>query len=465
MSSQPKASESIAELLALFQELLPAPVLEAELQASGRRFYQRLFTPLVLIWCLVFQRLNADHKCDAVVSYVGGGALDHLDPRQDPPLSQRLRSEDCSAFCQGRQRLPLAVLQAALQHTASTLARWANLGGRWLGHPVALLDGTTFCLRPEPALVAHYGRHQNQHGPLYWVTCRSVAAFCLHSGALLALAEGPLKTSEQALAKEVLAQGQAGTVYVGDGNFGVYQVAQAAWAYGQHVLFRLASSRARKLAGQTLTRGADVAATWRASRQDQVHLDLPPVAISGRVFAICLERDGFRPQRLYFFTTLADCQRYPSARLLELYGLRWQVELDLGYIKDTLDMGLLVGRSVDVIRKQLWAGALAYNLIRAAMLQAACRSGKTVQQLSFTRCWRRVADCILRPASHQPAAWAQALVALLKRVARCRLPRRPLGRSEPRAVRRRPMTYPNLKGDRNVVRQKAAAKRMLGSKS
>lgn len=102
--SQPKAKPGTAELLPVFQELLPVKVIRELVQASGRRFYERLFTPLIMVWGFIYQRLNADHTCDAVVSYVAGGAVDHLDDRHEVPLSQRIKSESTAAYCKGRKR-------------------------------------------------------------------------------------------------------------------------------------------------------------------------------------------------------------------------------------------------------------------------------------------------------------------------------------------------------------------------
>ena len=59
---------------------------------------------------------------------------------------------------------------------------------------------------------------------------------------------------------------------------------------------------------------------------------------------------------MYLFTTLLDAEPYTVEKLVELYGLRWHVELNLCYVKDTLDMALLAGKSVDIVRKELHAG-------------------------------------------------------------------------------------------------------------
>ncbi len=125
-NSQPKAKPNIQQILPTFQEMLPAQFIRdlAKAAYSPKGFYERLFTPLIVVWCLVFQRLNEDHSCDAVVSHVGSKAVDHLDDRHQEPPSQRMRSESTSGFCQARQALPLEVLEEAL---ASQRLEPANL--------------------------------------------------------------------------------------------------------------------------------------------------------------------------------------------------------------------------------------------------------------------------------------------------------------------------------------------------
>ncbi|MSP14521.1 MAG: hypothetical protein EXR62_16395, partial [Chloroflexi bacterium] len=58
-TAQPKGDFSLQQTLPTFQQLLPPPVIHAlALAAYGpKRFYQRLFSPLVLLWCLILQRL------------------------------------------------------------------------------------------------------------------------------------------------------------------------------------------------------------------------------------------------------------------------------------------------------------------------------------------------------------------------------------------------------------------------
>lgn len=454
VQSPVSARPSTSELLPVFQELLPVRVVTELVYASEKRFYVRIFTPLILLWCMIYQRLHSDHACDAVVSYVKSGAIDHLAERPDKgPLSARLKSESTASFCKGRKRLPLSVLRRALGHTAQVVQQWSGEEGLWRGHQVALLDGSTYLLRPEPELVKHYGRHKNGKGETYWVVARVVVAFCLRSAALLGVAEGPLTTSEQCLAKTVISQLSPGSICIGDSNFGVFSVAQAARHYDAWGLLRMTEQRARKLAGRKLHSGEDIQVQWAPSPYDQLDSEMPVEPVQGRLIYVRLERNGFRPVKLYLFTMLLDAELYPLEALVQLYGWRWHVELNLRYVKDTLELSLLPGKSVDVVRKELQAGLLAYNLIRGFMVQAAQRANCSPLTLSFTKCWRRVRGVLLGRRLDAKNA-STVIERLLKQLAKCKLPKRKRFRIEPRAVRGLPRVYPELKGSREEARKR-----------
>ncbi|TAK33726.1 MAG: IS4 family transposase [Chloroflexota bacterium] len=467
-ATQPKALSTIQQCLPTFQEVVPAQVIRdlARVACAPHRFYERIFTPVVLVWCLIFQRLNADHSCDAVVSYVRSRAIDHLDDRHCAPLSQRLRSESSSAFCQARARLPLEVLTGVLHQSAHAIQHAAGAGALWLGHHVVLLDGSTITLYPFGDLVEEYGQHANQYGPTYWVEMRVTGAFCLRTGALLDLAEGSLHQSEQVLVRTVLKQLDPGSVCVGDENFGVFSVAQAARQQGLFVLLRLTAARARALVRRPLPATLDVPVAWAPSRQDQCVPDLSTEPIAGRLIAVRLQRDGFRPVDLYWFTTLVDQTCYTVEDLCTLYGFRWHVELDLRYVKATLNMDLLHAKSADTARKELYAGLIAYNLIRAAMSDAAERVGLTPLALSFTQCWRRLRDTLFFLWTADTLEDVRREIErVLSRLGKCRLMERQRFRIEPRAVRKRRLPYPPLKGSRDAARQRLREQLQTSAKS
>ena len=62
---------------------------------------------------------------------------------------------------------------------------------------------------------------------------------------------------------------------------------------------------------------------------------------------------------------------------------RWNAELDLRSLKETLQMDVLRCKTPALVRKELWTHILAYNLIRTIMVQAASQQGIEPRTISF----------------------------------------------------------------------------------
>src|ERR1700689_2544213 len=314
-----------SELLALFSQLLPSSWLKDWLQSSPHRFYQRAFTPLITLWYFLFQRLFCDHTLSKALSPACSGGADALSP-PGKRLSVQLRSMATTALSDARQRLPLALIQQALHHTAGQIRSWAqNL--QWMGWNVVLLDGSTLRLRPFGDIAAHFPPHGGgNHKESYWCLMRVVVGFCLTTGLVLATTFGSTHLSEQVLAAQLMLQALPQSLFVGDRNFGVFSVVSAAVAAQGQILVRLTEARAARLAqmaGQRLRVGLDVGLLWNASKYDQCTPGQSCKAVYGRLIVVRVNRPGFRSMVLYLFTTLSDAQLYPAAELVQLYGARW----------------------------------------------------------------------------------------------------------------------------------------------
>ena len=416
---------------------------------QGLTFYERLFTPLVTLWYCLFQWLNSDHTLDAVLTNAQAGGADRLNPK----LSGNLTSASTGPYSDARQRLPEAFLAQALRLQGERIARQSPTT-LWQGFIVALLDGSTVRLRPLGDIPEQFPPHGNQaRRPPYWCLMRVVVAFCAFSGAALDCALGSCHLSEQALSGEIILRMVGHYLLLGDRNFGVFRIVQAARHAGQQALVRLTDVRAVKLLGGALRHG-DFAVQWPPTRHDKLQPGCAQDPVSGRLIIQRLERPGFRPQWLCLFTTLTDSAQYPAAELVRLYGQRWQIELNLRYVKTQMQAGQLEVRSAAMARKQWLACLLAYNLIRAAMLCAALDQGTAPLTLSFSACRRRLESWLGKLASSGPkllASWG----GLLARLAKCKRPKRQQPRpSEPRAKRHIRESFPPLVGSRNQARQK-----------
>jgi hypothetical protein len=323
--------------------------------------------------------------------------------------------------------------------------------------PVELLDGSTKRLRPHGDIPQHFAPHRTRRKQAYWCVARVLVSFCAATGLATAARIDSLKVSEQALAVRLILEAAKRLLYVGDRNFGVWRVARAAVQGGGHALVRLTQVRARRLWGRKrLPAFLDQPVLWSPSAHDQVDPGLEAQGVEGRLIIIKVRRCGYRPQTLYLFTTLTDARAYSPQRLLELYGWRWQAELNLRTLKATLQMDQSEAKSADMVRKEFYAGLMAYNLVRGLMAAAAEQAGCRPLELSFSKVHGLLAAVMTElfmawmsgPARKGRLQW------LLGEAAAAKLPQRRKRRpSEPRAQYYKPNVFPKLKVSRQEARK------------
>jgi hypothetical protein len=422
--------------------------------------YERLWTPVITLWYFIWQWLQPRHTLEAVVVDARRGGADRLGPRAKP-LSKGIKSQATTAYCDARQRLPLAWVRQCFRQLAAALLPL----GHWRDPdlPAELLDGSTKRLRPHGDIGQRFPAHRTRRKKDYWCVARVVVSFCAATGLATAARIASLHESEQALAVQLILAAAQRVLYIGDRNFGVWRVVRATAQGGGHALVRLTQVRARRLLGQKrLPAFLDRAVVWSPSPHDQVDPGLRKEPVPGRLIIIQAHPRGYRPQTLYLFTTLTEVRAYPPQRLLEIYGWRWRVELNFRTVKATLQMDQSEAKSAEMVCKEFYAGLMAYNLVRGLMAAAAAESGSRPLELSFAKVQVLLAAILTElflawvsdPLRDHRLSW------LLVEASAARLPRRRKPRApEPRAQYYEPQVFPKLKGSRDEAR--AALKKSL----
>ncbi|MGB2986584.1 MAG: transposase [Phycisphaerae bacterium] len=160
---------------------------------------------------------------------------------------------------------------------------------------------------------------------------------------------------------------------------------------------------------------------------------------------------GRQTEAITVITTLTDSDTYSAQDIATLYGLRWNVELDIRDIKQTLGLDHVRCKSPHMVRREVWVTLLAYNLIRKVIATSAVIHGKQPRRLSFTlTCQTVLASWILLStgsARNAHQLWAAALGS----IANHEVPLRP-GRIEPRVLKRRRHRYPLMHAPRDELR-------------
>ena len=151
---------------------------------------------------------------------------------------------------------------------------------------------------------------------------------------------------------------------------------------------------------------------------------------------------------------MRDVAAYPPKRLLELYGWRWQAELNFRTVKATMQMDQSEAKSADMVRKEFYAGLMAYNLVRGLMVAAAAQAGCAPNQLSFAKV-HGLLGLVLSELFLGYMSSSERLLWLLTEASAARLPMRCKPRqNEPRAQYSKPQSFPTMRDSRAQARQK-----------
>jgi hypothetical protein len=202
----------------------------------------------------------------------------------------------------------------------------------------------------------------------------------------------------------------------------------------------------------------DHVVTWakpaRPQWLDEASYASLPLTLEVREVRVRVGQRGFRTRVFVAVTTLVEGAVFPRSDLAVLYRMRWLAELDLRALKQTLQMDVLRCQSPALVRKEVWAHLLAYNLVRGLMSQAAREARVLPVPLSFQGAVQAVNAFAAVWQAARPGERAEVEARLRAAVAEHRVGDRP-DRYEPRARKRRPKGYPRLMHPRQEARRLA----------
>ena len=168
-----------------------------------------------------------------------------------------------------------------------------------------------------------------------------------------------------------------------------------------------------------------------------------------RVSVDARDKDN-RVEQFEVVTTILDTS-IDGGQIGGLYERRWEGEVDIRSVKSVMKMDVLRCKSPEMVRKEIWAHLLAYNLLRTVMAVAAAQSEVEPRKISFKGAKQAVTAFAPKIEAARPEDRGRLIDALLKTVAYHRVGNRP-GRWEPRARKRRPRPGTRLMQPRAVAK-------------
>ncbi|WP_370872702.1 IS4 family transposase [Methylicorpusculum sp.] len=420
--------------------LLTSDLLFDELEKRLPEHRQRLFPPTETLAMFIAQAMSADRSCQHAVNQAAIQRLINGLPQC---------STHTGGYCRARQRLPLELISGLACHLGLQIDHQTPTQWRWQGRRVRLVDGTTVTMPDTEENQAAFPQQRGQKPGLGFPICRVVGMTCLSSGALLNAAIGPFNGKggdEQTLLRSIEGTLDSGDILLGDAFFPTYFFIARMQMQGVDILMEQQGARKRVT---DFRRGQSL-----GSRDHVIRLDKPKIKpdwMSEPVWHAAPEHltiREFKAGGKIMVTTLMCPKTFTKADLNALYKQRWNVELDIRSIKETMGMNVVSCKTPEMVIKEIWGYLLAYNLIRLLMTQAAILAGILPREISFKHSlqlwliWSRQTN-----TSDNHMLWVVCALMAQQRVGNRS------GRIEPRAVKRRPKPYPLLVVPRGQARE------------
>ncbi len=440
-----------------FQKLLPESFLADALDEEKIKYRQRIFSPIVTIWAFLSQVLDTDKSCHNAVSRIiswlaGAGA--------------EIPSEDNSAYCQARKRLPEKLIEKLFIEVGNKLESNTTPEQIWCGRHVKVLDGSTVSMPDTIDNPQAYPQPSSQKVGCGFPLAKIMVLFSITTGAAIGIVIDVFKTHDIKLARQLYKYLNPGDIALGDRAFCAYSDIYFLQKQECDAIFRKHQGRSKQLKKGLPSNGGkrlgsnDSLVIWHKPKSRPKGLSkeefdsLPPNLLLREVhYYICIP--GYRTKQVTLITTLLDAQLYPTLELVKIYELRWDVELDLKHIKTTLGMDILRGKTPAMVRKEIYVYLLAYNLLRTVMWQAVSQKGVNPLRISLQGTRQHLNNFISELKDASPINRKRLYQIMLQLIAHKLVPSRP-GRVEPRVRKRRPKSYPLMQQPRQLYNQQAA---------
>ena len=435
-----------------WQILLPESTLNAIVEEEGVRYRNRLYTPIVTIWAMLYQVLCDDKSLKNTVKWL----------RKWLVVDGQAPSSDTGGYSKARSRLAEGVLKRLVPKSGRALEEQVDEEHLWCGRHVKVFDGSTILMSDTEDNQKEYPQHGNQKKGCGFPIARIVVFFSLVTGALLHERIAHCKTSETEMSRSLYPYLEPKDVAMADQLHGSY--VDLALIQQQQADGMIRKHHARKTDFRTGKKNGigDHQVEWSKPTRCPKHMskeefDALPDRMMVREVSLRLTRKGWRDQYIIVVTTLLDAERYSAQALTELYGYRWRAaEVNLRHVKTTLKMEMINAKPPAMVRKVFWSHLLCYNLLRTIMEQAAPLAEYQRSRLSLQGTRQGFRQILTHLCLAQPHQQERLYDDLLNETATDRLPNRP-NRSEPRVRKQRHKSFPLMQQPRSVLKAKLAA--------
>ncbi len=427
-------SSKFSEFRQLFSPYIPVANFST---CFGEHFSRtRVYTLEVVFWGFLNQIFLKGTSCSEIVKKIQSWMIQR---------GLKAPSSATGAYCKAKKKISLSFLKNIFQHTSRVFLEKEDNDILWKNRSVKVVDGTGLSMPDTAQNQKVYPQNGQMKKGCGFPQLNMVALFSLASGILLGYETGNKHDSELRLCKKLWKLLNKGDVVLGDRGF--YSFGNTASLFQNKVdsVIRLSTRRSKKIRRIKILGDNDFLCRWNkpintSSLWSAEEWDSFPGSIIVRIVEVPVICKGFRTEKITIMTTLLGHLEFTPDDLAKLYFRRWSVELRLKEIKTTMGMEILSSKSPRQIQKEIVMFAIAYNVIRGLIFDAAKHCKTAIDRISFSGALQQLNQWLGLFINKSISGIRQILFNFYLSIVQKTIPDRP-GRSEPRAKKRRPKNF------------------------
>jgi hypothetical protein len=414
--------------------------------SESRDFRDRIYTPIKTLFIFVKQVLNPDKSCkNAVAAHVAEQLI----------TEGKIVSTNTGSYSDARLRLPEQMISELVKETGKSSPKNAPIGWKAFGRQLKGVDGSSVIMPDTKENQEIFPQQKGQKKGIGFPIARIVVVMSLTVGTVLDYAIGAFKgkgTGESSLLRSIFDCIEQDDILLGDRYYPSFFLIADVIIKGADGIFRGQAQRYydfRK--GKSLGK-SDHIVEWNKPKKPewmtQEIYDAYPNQISVREFKV---------NGKVYVTTLLKHKKYHKKELAKIYEIRWQLEINLKSIKETMKMDMLSCKTPEMVRKEMGIHFMAYNFIRIIMAEACAQHDSIPNQISFKGTVQLLNKFMPYFINTNSKKNQMMYAELLKNIVKNKVGNRP-GRIEPRRVKRRPKPFDTLNRPRFIEKEKLERK-------
>lgn len=414
--------------------------------SESRYFRDRIYTPIKTLFIFIKQVLNPDKSSkNAVAAFAAEQLI----------TEGKIVSTNTGSYSDARLRLPEQMISELVKETGKSAAKKAPIGWKAFGRPLKGVDGSSVIMPDTKENQDIYPQQKGQKKGIGFPIARLVVVMSLTVGTVLDYAIGAYAgkgTGESSLFRSIFNCIERDDILLGDRCYPSFFLIADVLAKGADGIFRGHAQRSYDFRKGIALGKKDHIVVWGKPQKPewmtQEIYDVYPNEIKVREFKV---------NGNIYVTTLLQHQKYNKKELAKIYELRWQLEINLKSIKETMNMDMLSCKTPEMVRKEIGIHFLAYNFIRIIMAEACNQRNTMPHQISFKGTVQLLNKFMPYFINASDERNKMMFSELLKNIVKNKIGNRP-GRVEPRRIKRRQEQFDTLNRPRFIEKAKLERK-------